>query len=113
MDTPGLETAKLVEEFKGACAAGDAARVRAVLNQRPQLKAWIDEPAGPFDAPAIVNVHSRDMLDVLLDAGADINTRSRWWAGGFGLLDSAIRNWRPTPSNEVPSSISMLPPALA
>jgi ankyrin repeat protein len=29
------------------------------------------------------------MLDVLLAAGADINARSTWWAGGFGLLDSA------------------------
>jgi ankyrin repeat protein len=29
------------------------------------------------------------MLDVLLDAGADINAKSRWWAGGFGLLHSA------------------------
>ena len=29
------------------------------------------------------------MLDVLLDAGADINARSRWWAGGFGLLHGA------------------------
>ena len=29
------------------------------------------------------------MLDALLDAGADINARSRWWAGGFGLLDWA------------------------
>src|SRR5438552_13898189 len=29
------------------------------------------------------------MLDVLLGAGADINARSRWWAGGFGLLDYA------------------------
>ena len=29
------------------------------------------------------------MLDVLLDAGADINARSQWWAGGFGLLDTA------------------------
>jgi ankyrin repeat protein len=29
------------------------------------------------------------MLDALLDAGADINARSQWWAGGFGLLDSA------------------------
>ena len=29
------------------------------------------------------------MIDVLLDAGADINARSHWWAGSFGVLDSA------------------------
>ncbi len=29
------------------------------------------------------------MIDVLLDAGANINERTRWWAGSFGLLDSA------------------------
>lgn len=29
------------------------------------------------------------MLDLLLENGADINARSRWWAGGFGLLDFA------------------------
>ena len=29
------------------------------------------------------------MLDVLLEAGADLNAKSRWWAGGFGLLDWA------------------------
>ena len=26
------------------------------------------------------------MLDVLTDAGADLNAKSQWWAGGFGLL---------------------------
>jgi ankyrin repeat protein len=29
------------------------------------------------------------MLDVLLAAGADLDARSRWWAGGFGLLHQA------------------------
>src|SRR3989475_534378 len=29
------------------------------------------------------------MLEVLLAAGADINAKSRWWAGGFGLLHGA------------------------
>jgi ankyrin repeat protein len=29
------------------------------------------------------------MLDVLLAEGADINAKSRWWAGGFGLLHCA------------------------
>lgn len=89
MDTPEAETVRLVDEVKTAFAANDAARVRTILDRYPQLKALINEPVGPFDSPAIVNVCSREMLDVLLDAGADINARTRWWAGGFGLLDTA------------------------
>jgi hypothetical protein len=89
MDALQPETLKLVDEVKAAFAADDAARVRAILGRHPQLKALINEPVGPFDSPAIVSACSREMLDVLLDAGADINARSRWWAGGFGLLDSA------------------------
>jgi len=76
------------EPLKAAFAADDADGVRAFLQSHPPLKALINEPIGPFDSPAIVNVRSRQMLDVLLEAGADINARSRWWAGGFGLLDS-------------------------
>jgi len=34
-------------------------------------------------------VRTREMLDVLLEAGADINAKSLWWAGGFGLLHGA------------------------
>ena len=29
------------------------------------------------------------MIDVLLAAGADINAKSQWWAGGFGFLHTA------------------------
>lgn len=29
------------------------------------------------------------MIDVLLAAGADVNARSKWWAGGFGFLHTA------------------------
>lgn len=77
-----------VEEVTSAFKADDAERVRAILASHPELTALINEPIGPFDSPPIVNVSSRAMLDVLLDAGADINARSRWWAGGFGLLDT-------------------------
>jgi ankyrin repeat protein len=45
-----------------------------------------------FDAPAIVQAAgdgSRSVIDILIDSGADINARSRWWAGGFGALDLA------------------------
>ena len=53
------------------------------------LRAKIDEPLGPFDSPAITNARSKEMLDVLLAAGANLNAKSRWWAGGFGLLHGA------------------------
>jgi hypothetical protein len=83
------ETGNPLEQIHKAFGVDDAAQVREILNREPALKARINEPIGPFDSPAVVLARSRRMLDVLLEAGADINARSRWWAGGFGLLDSA------------------------
>jgi ankyrin repeat protein len=78
-----------IEQIKAAFRQDDAASVRELLARHPELKAKINEPIGGFDSPAILAVRSREMLDVLLAAGADINAKSRWWAGGFGLLHSA------------------------
>jgi ankyrin repeat protein len=82
-------TGEVLEEIKQAFRADDAVRVRELIKRHPALKAQINGPIGPFDTPAIANARSRAMVDVLLDAGADINAKSRWWAGGFALLDSA------------------------
>jgi hypothetical protein len=81
-----------VEELKQAFRSDKAAVVRQILDRHPELKAKINEPIGPFDSPAIVNARSPEMLDVLLAAGADLNAKSSWWAGGFGLLDGASRD---------------------
>src|SRR5579864_3466373 len=78
-----------VEQIKQAYRADDAALVSQLLEVHPELKAMINEPVGPFDTQPIVNARSRHMVDVLLAAGADINAKSRWWAGGFGILDGA------------------------
>jgi ankyrin repeat protein len=80
---------KAVAEAMDAFHSGDAVRLRDVLSRHPDVKAQLNEPIGPFDAPPIVHVKSRQMLDVLLEAGANIDARSRWWAGGFGVLDYA------------------------
>lgn len=77
------------EECKRAFEEQDAPRVRQLLERHPELKAKINEPSGPFDSPVITQVRTREMLDVLLEAGADLDAKSRWWAGGFGLLHSA------------------------
>jgi len=84
-----LETGDPVELLKKAFHASDAKLLRKLLQRYPEFKPQINAPIGPFDSPAIVNVRSREMLDVLLEAGADINAKSRWWAGGFGLLHNA------------------------
>jgi len=75
-----------VEELKLALRGDSASGVQGILQRHPELKARINEPIGPFDSPAIVGARSPEMLDVLLAAGADLNAKSRWWAGGFGLL---------------------------
>jgi ankyrin repeat protein len=83
-----------VEALTAAIKANDAPLVRQVLARYPVLKSTLDEPLPDysFDTPAIVAAaqkDNRDMIDALLDAGADINARSKWWAGGFGVLDSS------------------------
>jgi hypothetical protein len=89
VDAIALETGDPLELFKKAFAENDAAWFGRVLDRHPDLKAKINEPVAAFDAPVITRVRSREMLDVLLAAGADINAKSRWWAGGFGLLHGA------------------------
>ncbi len=80
---------EIIERLKKAFHEDDAALFAQLFERHPELKARINDPVAAFDAPVITRVRSREMLDVLLAAGADINARSRWWAGGFGLLDSA------------------------
>jgi ankyrin repeat protein len=83
-----------VEGLIGAIKANDASLVRDVLARHPSFKSRIDEPLADyaFGAPALlaaVYKNNREIIDTLLDAGANINARSNWWAGSFGVLDSA------------------------
>ena len=80
---------EIIAQINNAIGKDDVARVGELLERHPELKAKINEPLAGFDSPVITCARSKSMLDVLLAAGADINARSRWWAGGFGLLDSA------------------------
>jgi ankyrin repeat protein len=89
-----------VEALTAAIKANDGSLVRQVLARYPVLKSTLNEPLQnySFDTPAIVAAvqkDNRDMIDALLDAGADINARSRWWAGGFGVLDSSSEELTP------------------
>lgn len=83
-----------IESLTAAIKANNAALVRDVLVRHPSVKSHINEPLPNygFAAPAIfaaINHDNREMVDVLLEFGANINERSRWWAGSFDVLDSA------------------------
>jgi hypothetical protein len=80
---------EILRQFKKAFENDDVALFRALLERHPQLKAKINEPIGHFDSPLINCARSPAMFDALVEAGADINAKSRWWAGGFGFLHSA------------------------
>jgi len=89
-----LDSTDAVEALIAAIKANDAQLVRQVLSRNPSLKTRINEPLpnSGFDQPAILSaVHkqNREMVDALLESGANINERSRWWAGSFGVLDFA------------------------
>jgi ankyrin repeat protein len=83
-----------VEALTAAIKANNPSLVRDVLVRHPSLKCRINEPLPnySFDTPPIiaaVQKENREIIDVLLDAGADVNQRTRWWAGSFGVLDCA------------------------
>src|SRR2546430_7434323 len=84
-----LEIRDPIELLKQAFAEHDAVLFRRLLERHPEFKAKINEPVAAFDAPVITRVRTREMLDVLLEAGADINAKSRRWVGGVGLLHGA------------------------
>jgi ankyrin repeat protein len=80
------------EEFKAAVCDSKAGRVRELLSSHPELRAKINDPMphdgfGVHALFAAVQRGDRATIEVLLRAGADINKRTEWWAGGFGVLD--------------------------
>jgi ankyrin repeat protein len=80
------------EALRAAVHSNDASAVAGVLDRYPALRSQLDRPLPDFGfgaTPLLGAVYrgNREMIDVLLRAGADINARSDWWAGSFGVLD--------------------------
>jgi len=81
-----------MHQLVAAIRSNDATRVRDVLQSHPEFRSRLngtvpDAPFGMTPLLAAVYHANLDMVDALLEAGADINGRSHWWAGGFGVLD--------------------------
>ena len=79
-------------EYIEAVNNGDAHRVKSLLSDNKELREYIDEPWFSFDAPPVVfaaSIVNKPLVGVLLDAGADIDAKSSWWAGGTSALQHA------------------------
>ncbi len=80
------------QAFITAVENGDIEAVKSLLANDQTLATQIDAPWFSYDAPAVVfaaMVGNRELIDVLLDAGSNIDVRSSWWAGGTSALQHA------------------------
>lgn len=79
-----------VEQFVAAVKAGDVGRVRELLDSN-DVAAAINAPLFDFKTTAaMASARNLDMLDLLLAHGADINAKSAWEYGGFGILEDLL-----------------------
>jgi hypothetical protein len=81
-----------VEQFLDAIHGEDVERVRRLLDEHADVRAVVNDPISHFDSrPVARATKNLPLLDVLLAHGADLNLKSAWWAGGFGLLEYDCR----------------------
>jgi Ankyrin repeat len=87
-----------VDQFRRALRRSDVDAAGALLTEHPDLRSAINAPLGAFGARPIAMVRKNlAMVDVLLAHGADLNLKSDWWAGPFGILE-----WDITPEEAAP-----------
>lgn len=80
------------ERWVAALKAGDVERVRSLLDEHAELRQRINEPSVTAECPAIFAAKQNlPLLDLLIEYGADVNQKSDWWAGGFGLAEDQPR----------------------
>lgn len=86
--------------LRKAIVAHDADGMRRLLRSSATLRDTINDamPDAGFGTTALLEVvmrTNRPMVDVLLEFGADINQKSHWWPGGFGVLDETSAEFAP------------------
>jgi ankyrin repeat protein len=85
-------TAAPVNALVSAVKANDVDATARLLDRHTELRQLLNDPLPGLSfgatilAPAVQSMN-RGMVDLLLRSGADVNSKSRWWAGGFGVLD--------------------------
>ena len=78
-----------VELFVAAVKSGDIDGVRGLFAAHPDLIQRINEPLFDFKQTAVhAACGNLVLLDLLLAHGADLNVKSSWEQGGFGILEN-------------------------
>lgn len=78
-----------VARFRDAVRAGDVDDTRRLLGQR-HVRAHVDDPLFDFGGRAVhAAATNGPLLEVLIDAGADVDLRSDWENGPYTALDHA------------------------
>lgn len=76
--------------FVDAVKRDDVEAARRLIESDPKVAAKINAPLFDFGRMAVHAARdSLAMLDLLLAHGADINAKSEWEHGGFGILEDA------------------------
>ncbi|HEV8447034.1 MAG TPA: ankyrin repeat domain-containing protein [Gemmatimonadaceae bacterium] len=81
-------------ELAAAVRSNDVGRAKSILASNPSLSSQLNDPApgesfGGTILRQPVEQNRREMIDLLVRSGADVNARSHWWAGSFGPIDAA------------------------
>ena len=80
------------EALVSAVRANDVDAAARLLDRHAELRRVLNDPLPGLSFGATIlapatQAANRDMVDLLVRYGADINAKSHWWAGGFGMLD--------------------------
>lgn len=84
-----IDERPLVDRFRHAFAMRDAVALRRLRTHGAEIRRLVNEPMFDFNSPALLVASGRDDVDVvdaLLELGADPNRKSEWWAGPFHPL---------------------------
>jgi ankyrin repeat protein len=89
MSAESIDERPLVGQFRHAFAMRDAAALRRLGTHGAEIRQIVNEPMFDFNSPALLVASGRedvDVVDALLELGADPNRKSEWWAGPFHPL---------------------------
>lgn len=77
-----------IELWKNAILEGDVDKVRSLMVDNPDLANRVNDQVFSFDRSAVFACRENlEMVDLLLKYGADLNQKTGWGAGGFGILE--------------------------